>query len=114
MVNQILINAGDRIGFQQNMERLSFEETAFSIYIQIVKLIFGEEPLRTPRNNRFVGNLPCRRIWEDIKVESARYEKLMNNSLIFSEENFEFKKINQTNMETYTRLLNLPRIRFYI
>ena len=29
MVNQILINAEDRMGFQQNMERLSFEETAF-------------------------------------------------------------------------------------
>ena len=29
MVNQILINAEDRMGFQQNMERLSFGETAF-------------------------------------------------------------------------------------
>ena len=75
MVNQILINAGDRIGFQQNMEKLSFEETAFfSIYIQLVKLIFGEEPLHTPRKNRLMGNLPYRRIWEDIEVESQRYE----------------------------------------
>ena len=30
MMNQMLINAEDRIGFQQNMERLSFEETVFS------------------------------------------------------------------------------------
>ena len=29
MVNQLLIEAEDRMGFQQNMERLSFEETAF-------------------------------------------------------------------------------------
>ena len=29
MLNQILINAEDRIGFQQSMKRLSFEETAF-------------------------------------------------------------------------------------
>ena len=29
MMNQILINAEDRMGFQQNMERLSFEQTAF-------------------------------------------------------------------------------------
>ena len=37
------------MGFQQNMERLSFKETAFSTYIQLVKLIFGEEPLHTLR-----------------------------------------------------------------
>ena len=44
------------MGFQQNMERLSFEETALVfIYIQLVKLIFVEEPLNTPRNNRFGG-----------------------------------------------------------
>ena len=43
MVNQILISAEDRIGFQQNMKKLSFEKTAFSINIQLVKLIFGEE-----------------------------------------------------------------------
>ena len=29
MVNQILINAEGRIGFQQSIERLAFEETAF-------------------------------------------------------------------------------------
>ena len=29
MVNQILTNAEERIGFQQSMERLSFEETDF-------------------------------------------------------------------------------------
>ena len=63
MVNQILINAEDRMGFQQNMERLSLEETAFSIYIQLVKLIFGEEPLHTRRENRL-----------DMKVESQNYE----------------------------------------
>ena len=38
----------------------------------------------------------------------------MNNSLIVLEESFELKKINQTNMDTYTRLSNLPRIRFYV
>ena len=74
MVNQILINAEDRIGFQQSMERLSFEETAFFIYLQLVKLIFGEEPLQTPRKNRLVGNLPYQCIWEDIDVESQGYE----------------------------------------
>ena len=45
----------------------------FSIYIQLVKLIFGEEPLHTTRKNRLVGNLPYRCIWEDIDVESQRY-----------------------------------------
>ena len=65
----------DRIGFQQNVKRLFLEEKAFfSIYIQLVKLIFGEEPLRNPRKNSLVGNLPYRRIWEDIEVESQRYE----------------------------------------
>ena len=72
----------DRVGFQQNMERLSFEESSFfSIYIQLVKLIFGEGPLRTPRKNRLVGNLPYRRIWEDIKVKSQGmefYEQFFN------------------------------------
>ena len=68
--------------FQQNMERLFLKETAFSIYIQVVKLIFGEEPLHTPRKNRLVGNLPYRRIWEDIEVETQ----------IFSGESFELKK----------------------
>ena len=34
------------MGFQQNMERMSFGETVFSIYIQ---LVFGEEPLYTPQ-----------------------------------------------------------------
>ena len=47
----------------------------FPIYIQLVKLIFGEEPLRTPKKNLLVGNLPYRLIWEDIDVESqTRYE----------------------------------------
>ena len=46
----------------------------FSIYIQLVKLIIGEEPLQTPRKNCLVGNLPYRGIWEDIEVESQRYE----------------------------------------
>ena len=74
MVNQILINAEDKMGFQQNMERLSFEEQFSSIDIPPVKLIFGEDPLHTPRKNRFVGNLPYRRIWEDIEIEIQRYE----------------------------------------
>ena len=51
-----------------------------------MKLIFGEEPLHTARENRLVGNLPYRRIWEDIELESQRY-------LISSEESFEFKKL---------------------
>ena len=77
MVNQIMISAEDRIGFQQNMERLSFEEAFFfSIYIQLVKLIFDEEPLHTPRKNCLVEDLPYRRIWECIEVESERYENL--------------------------------------
>ena len=64
------------MGFQQNMERFFFEKTAFfSIYIQLVKLIFGEDdPLHTPRKNRLVGNLPYRRIWEDMEVEIQRHE----------------------------------------
>ena len=58
MVNQILINAGDRIGFQQNMENCPSKKQLFSIYIQPVKLIFGEEPLHTPRKKSFGGKSP--------------------------------------------------------
>ena len=46
----------------------------FSIYVQLVKLIFGGEPLHTLRKYRLVGNLPYRSIWEDIEVETQRYE----------------------------------------
>ena len=49
MVNQILINIGDRIGFQQNMENCPSKKQLFFHFIQLVKLIFGEEPLHTPR-----------------------------------------------------------------
>ena len=61
-----------------------------SIYIQqLVKLIFGQEPLRFSRKSRLVGNLPYRGIWEDIEVES----QMCKNYPIFSEESFEFKKL---------------------
>ena len=40
-----------------------------------------------------MGNLTYQRIWKDIEVESQRYENIMNNSIIFSEESFEFKKV---------------------
>ena len=36
----------------------SKKQLLFSIYIHLVKLIFGEEPLHTPRKNCLVGNLP--------------------------------------------------------
>ena len=69
------------------MERLSFEETAFfSIYIQLVKPIFDEGPLHTPRKETFDEKSPISRS----KVKGL---KLLNNSPIFSEESFEFKKI---------------------
>ena len=57
------------MGFQQNMEDCPSKKLLFSIYIQLVKLLFGEEPLHTPRKNRLVGNLPYRSIWEDIEGE---------------------------------------------
>ena len=47
-------SAEDRMGFEQNMER---RNGSFSIYIKLATLIFGEEPLQTPRNNRLVGIL---------------------------------------------------------
>ena len=60
--------------FQQIWKDCSSKKPPFSMYIQLVKLIFGEEPLHTPRKNRLVGNLPYRRIWEHTEVETQRYE----------------------------------------
>ena len=58
MVNQILINAGDMIGFQQNMEKLSFEETAFFHLHSSREADICEEPLHTPRKKSFSGKSP--------------------------------------------------------
>ena len=74
MVNQILINAEDRWDFNKIWKDCPSKKRLLSIYILLVKLIFGEEPLHTPRKNLLVGNLPYRLIWEDIEVESQRYE----------------------------------------
>ena len=75
------------------MEGLSFEERIFfSIYIQLVKLVLVKSLYTQQEKNRLVGNLPYRRNWEDIEVESQMYEKLMKNSSFFSEESFELKK----------------------
>ena len=75
MANLILINAEDGVGFPQNMERLSFEETAFSIYIQLVKLIFGEEASTHPQEKIVWWEISCiDGFGKDIEAESQRYE----------------------------------------
>ena len=65
-----------RIGsdFNKIWKDCPLKKRLFSIYLQLVKLIFGKEPLHTRRKNRLVGNFPHRRIWEDIEVEIQRYE----------------------------------------
>ena len=62
------------MGFQQNMERLSFKEMAFFHLHSTCEADIGEEPLHTPRKNGLVEKIPYRRIWEDIEGESQRYE----------------------------------------
>ena len=93
MVNQILINAGDRIGFQQNMENCPSKKQLFPFTFNLWSWYLVKSLYTPQEKNRLVGNLPYRRIWEDIEVEKSKVWKLMNNSLIFSKESFEFKKI---------------------
>ena len=96
------------------MERLSFEETAFFHLRSTCEADIWWKAFTSPKKKSYRGKSPISTYLRRYGGRKSKVWKLMNNSLIFLEESFEFEKQYQTNMDTYTRLLNLPRVRFYI
>ena len=91
--NKILINAEDRIRYQQSMERLSFEETTFFHLPSTCDADIWWRASTHHKKKSFGGKSPISTYLGRYRGRKSKVWKLMNNFLISLEESFEFKKI---------------------